>query len=144
MLKESSRMITSVERAFFLKPGVGYLRVSSFDAESGKQIRAAIEQPEYKNKSFGVVSLVGEDQALEIERLLREHVHPAEVHAGRADFPFDRAYRGHPRQIHRDQAHRLLHRRMRRRVEAHEAEGGADRTETALQVRVLRHARPIA
>ncbi|MCS6954097.1 MAG: S41 family peptidase [Bryobacterales bacterium] len=34
----------SVERAFFLKPGVGYLRVSSFDAETGKQIREAIEK----------------------------------------------------------------------------------------------------
>src|SRR6266446_7074693 len=29
-------------------------------------IRAAIEQPEYKNKSLGVISLVGDDQALEI------------------------------------------------------------------------------
>ncbi len=34
----------SVERAFLLKPGIGYLRVSSFDAETGKQIREAIEQ----------------------------------------------------------------------------------------------------
>lgn len=34
----------SVERAFLLKPGVGYLRVSSFDAETGKQIREAIEK----------------------------------------------------------------------------------------------------
>lgn len=34
----------SVERAFFLRPGVGYLRVSSFDAETGAQIREAIEK----------------------------------------------------------------------------------------------------
>ncbi|MGC9969850.1 MAG: S41 family peptidase [Bryobacteraceae bacterium] len=34
----------SVERAFFLCPGVGYLRVSSFDAEAGTQIREAIEK----------------------------------------------------------------------------------------------------
>ena len=34
----------SVERAFFLRPGIGYLRVSSFDAETGKQIRDAIEK----------------------------------------------------------------------------------------------------
>jgi carboxyl-terminal processing protease len=34
----------SVERAFFLRPGVGYLRVSSFDAETGSQIREAIEK----------------------------------------------------------------------------------------------------
>lgn len=46
-------------------------------------IRAAIEQPEYKNKSFGVVSLVGDDQALEIERLLLHHLPPAEYEARR-------------------------------------------------------------
>jgi very-short-patch-repair endonuclease len=46
-------------------------------------IRAAIDQPEYKNKSFGVVSLVGDDQALEIERLLLHHLPPAEYEARR-------------------------------------------------------------
>jgi len=46
-------------------------------------IRAAIEQPEYKNKTFGVVSLVGDDQALEIERLLLHHLPPAEYEARR-------------------------------------------------------------
>jgi very-short-patch-repair endonuclease len=46
-------------------------------------IRAAIEQPEYKNKTFGVVSLVGEDQALEIERLLLHHLPPAEYESRR-------------------------------------------------------------
>src|SRR5712691_11296905 len=34
----------SVERAFFLKPGVGYLRVSSFDEKTGEQIKEAIEK----------------------------------------------------------------------------------------------------
>lgn len=34
----------SVDRAFFLRPGIGYIRVSSFDAETGKQIRDAIER----------------------------------------------------------------------------------------------------
>jgi carboxyl-terminal processing protease len=34
----------SVERAFFLKPGIGYLRVSSFDEKTGKQIKEAIEK----------------------------------------------------------------------------------------------------
>jgi len=33
----------SVERAFLLKPGVGYLRVSSFDEKTGAQIKEAIE-----------------------------------------------------------------------------------------------------
>jgi carboxyl-terminal processing protease len=34
----------SVERAFLLRPGIGYLRVASFDAETGAQIKAAIEK----------------------------------------------------------------------------------------------------
>lgn len=40
----------SVERAFLLRPGVGYLRVSSFDAQTGAEVRRAIE-------SLGGVSL---------------------------------------------------------------------------------------
>jgi very-short-patch-repair endonuclease len=35
---------------------------------------AATEQPEYAQATFGVISLVGERQALEIDRLLRRHV----------------------------------------------------------------------
>ncbi|MCX6621458.1 MAG: S41 family peptidase, partial [Acidobacteria bacterium] len=34
----------SVERAFHLRPDVGYLRVASFDEETGKQIKEAIER----------------------------------------------------------------------------------------------------
>jgi very-short-patch-repair endonuclease len=41
-------------------------------------ICAAIEQPEYSKSraSFGVVSLLGEEQAIEIERILRNHLPP--------------------------------------------------------------------
>ncbi len=34
----------SVERAFMVRPNIAYLRVTSFDAETGKQIRSAIEK----------------------------------------------------------------------------------------------------
>jgi carboxyl-terminal processing protease len=34
----------SVERAFFLKPGIGYLKVSSFDEKTARLIRDAIEK----------------------------------------------------------------------------------------------------
>ena len=34
----------SVERAFFVRPGVGYIRVTSFDAQTGADIRKAIEK----------------------------------------------------------------------------------------------------
>jgi len=34
----------SIDRAFLLRPGVGYLRLTSFDAQSGAQVRQAIEK----------------------------------------------------------------------------------------------------
>jgi carboxyl-terminal processing protease len=34
----------SVERTFHLKPGIGYLRVSSFDEKTGEQVREAIQK----------------------------------------------------------------------------------------------------
>ncbi|MGH9662328.1 MAG: S41 family peptidase, partial [Bryobacteraceae bacterium] len=33
----------SVERAFFLQPGIGYVRVASFDEKTGEEVRKAIE-----------------------------------------------------------------------------------------------------
>src|SRR5207249_1946345 len=47
-------------------------------------IAAAIEQPEYARNerddpvSFGVISLLGDEQAIEIERLLRQRLAPEE------------------------------------------------------------------
>ena len=41
-------------------------------------IAAAIEQPEYVKATFGVISLVGDRQALEVDRLLRTHLPPIE------------------------------------------------------------------
>jgi carboxyl-terminal processing protease len=36
----------SVDRAFLLAPGVGYIRVNSFDTQTGKQFKAALEKLE--------------------------------------------------------------------------------------------------
>jgi carboxyl-terminal processing protease len=44
VLTPEEMLSPSVERAFLLRPGIGYLRVSSFDVETGKQIREAIEK----------------------------------------------------------------------------------------------------
>lgn len=41
-------------------------------------IAAASEQPEYESTTFGVISLVGEQQAIEIDRLLRTYLSPVE------------------------------------------------------------------
>lgn len=34
----------SVDRAFLLQPGIGYVRITSFEGETGKQLKAAIEK----------------------------------------------------------------------------------------------------
>ncbi|MEP6538493.1 MAG: S41 family peptidase [Bryobacteraceae bacterium] len=34
----------SVDRAFFLKPDIGFVRIASFDNDTGKQVKAAIEK----------------------------------------------------------------------------------------------------
>jgi carboxyl-terminal processing protease len=34
----------SIDRVYFLKPGIGYIRVASWDLQTGKQLRAAIEK----------------------------------------------------------------------------------------------------
>jgi very-short-patch-repair endonuclease len=39
---------------------------------------AAVETPDYSGKTFGVISMVGEEQAAEIDRLLRGHLSAAE------------------------------------------------------------------
>lgn len=76
-----------------LKPAVISYRVESAIA-AGKVnreeamtiaslIAAAIEQPEYQDKTFGVTSLVGEEQALEIEQLLLRHLSPEQYESHR-------------------------------------------------------------
>jgi superfamily I DNA and/or RNA helicase len=56
-------------------------RLASYNGERD-MLAAALEQPEYKKNdagqpvSFGVVSLVGDEQAVEIDNLVRAHVSP--------------------------------------------------------------------
>jgi hypothetical protein len=51
--------------------------------EIASLIQACIEQPEYEGKTFGVISLVGDEQALQVEKLLLHHLSPAEFEARR-------------------------------------------------------------
>ncbi len=46
--------------------------------EIASLVAAAVEHPDYEGKSIGVISLLGEEQAWEIERLLRHHLSPAD------------------------------------------------------------------
>ncbi len=43
-------------------------------------LQACIEQPAYSDSTFGVISLVGEEQAIEIETLLHRELPPSEIH----------------------------------------------------------------
>jgi very-short-patch-repair endonuclease len=70
------------------KPHTVYYRVDEAVSEGkvNKQealvitalIAACIQQPEYKDATFGVISLVGEEQALYIDTLLRKYLGPVE------------------------------------------------------------------
>jgi very-short-patch-repair endonuclease len=42
-------------------------------------VQAAMELPEYRGKTFGVVSLLGEEQAVEIETLVRQKLPPQQL-----------------------------------------------------------------
>ncbi len=46
-------------------------------------IEAAIERPEYEEKTFGVISMVGDEQARFIEQLLRQRITPIEYESRR-------------------------------------------------------------
>lgn len=82
-LRESGRVA--------LKPHVIAHRVESVTAANkvneteadviASVLCSACEQPEYAGKSFGVISLVGEDQAITIETLVRQHLPETELSA---------------------------------------------------------------
>jgi very-short-patch-repair endonuclease/DNA polymerase III delta prime subunit len=42
-------------------------------------VQAALEQPEYRGKTFGVVSLLGEEQAVHVETIIRQRLSPAQL-----------------------------------------------------------------
>jgi very-short-patch-repair endonuclease len=59
--------------------GLSNKKVNEREAETvAALLCAAIEQPEYAGATFGVISLLGEEQARRIETLLRQWLSPAE------------------------------------------------------------------
>jgi very-short-patch-repair endonuclease len=65
--------------AHYVHNGQSNAKVNEVEAETvASMIVAAIEQPEYEGQTIGVISLVGEDQAAMIERLLRSKLDPTE------------------------------------------------------------------
>ena len=59
-------------------------KVNRIEAEAVASLMAAcLERPEYRESSFGVIALVGDRQALEIDRLLRQNLRPEDYEAHR-------------------------------------------------------------
>jgi very-short-patch-repair endonuclease len=79
-LRDASRVILKPHVVSFRVQATRHNRDVNHDEASAiaSLIAAAIEKPEYAGKTMGVVTLVGEAQALEIERLLRQRLPVAE------------------------------------------------------------------
>jgi len=79
-LRDSSNVILKPHVVPFRVQAGRYRREVNYDEALAivSLVAAAIEQPEYAKKSVGVITLVGEAQALEIEKLLRQRLPVAE------------------------------------------------------------------
>lgn len=65
--------------AYRVSEGSSHDKINHTEAASVAALAvAACEQPEYKDKSFGVISMLGEEQAIAIEGLLLRHLSPQE------------------------------------------------------------------
>ncbi|HKX29906.1 MAG TPA: AAA domain-containing protein, partial [Blastocatellia bacterium] len=65
--------------AHYVRQGQSGAKVNVSEAETvAALVLSAIEQPEYEDQTFGVISMVGEDQAALIEQILRSKMEPAE------------------------------------------------------------------
>lgn len=67
-----------------VSPGSVDGKVNEVEARTvASLIAAAVEQPEYKDRTFGVISMVGDDQAYRIESILRTLLSPNEIESRR-------------------------------------------------------------
>jgi len=62
-------------------------------------LKAAIERPEYQGMTFGVISLLGDEQAFEIEQLLLKHVAPEEYERRRITCGNSAQFQGDERDV---------------------------------------------
>lgn len=85
-LRESDKVLVPAVVAHRVPHGKRQGRAKTNDEEAREitaLIAACIEQPEYENKTFGVISLVGDDQALLIQRYLTQRLTPSVVQSRR-------------------------------------------------------------
>src|SRR5581483_11263895 len=78
-LREASSAAVKPPTVVYRVEGTGTDKLNSTEALTvASLVAAACEQPEYARATFGVISLVGDEQALEIQRLLRNRLAPEE------------------------------------------------------------------
>jgi very-short-patch-repair endonuclease len=78
-LRDESRVLLKPHVIAYRVDGSSDRKVNAEEALTIASLAvAAAEQPEYDGATFGVISLVGEEQALEIERLLLHYMPPEE------------------------------------------------------------------
>ena len=85
-LRESDKVLVPAVVAHRVPHGKRQGRAKTNDEEAREitaLIAACIEQPEYENKTFGVISLVGDDQALLIQRYLTQRLTPSVMQSRR-------------------------------------------------------------
>lgn len=78
-LRESGSTSLKPALNFHRVEGQAKAKVNAVEASAlAALVVAAHEHAAYAGKSFGVISLVGEEQANEVDRILRERLHPAD------------------------------------------------------------------
>lgn len=84
-LRETSKVKLKPSTLFHkVEGGVYQRKVNKVESEEVASLLVACsEQPEYAGQTFGVISLVGEEQAILVDRLLTQHMPLTEYHARR-------------------------------------------------------------
>lgn len=84
-LRETSKVKLKPATLFHKVEGGSYQRkINRVEAEEvASLLVACCEQPEYKGQTFGVISLVGEEQALAVDKLLTQHLPLSEYQSRR-------------------------------------------------------------
>jgi very-short-patch-repair endonuclease/superfamily I DNA/RNA helicase/uncharacterized tellurite resistance protein B-like protein len=85
-LRESDKTLLPAVVAHRVPDGKRQGKAKTNDEEAREitaLIAACIEQPEYEGKTFGVISLVGDDQALLVQRYLTNHLTPSVLQSRR-------------------------------------------------------------
>lgn len=96
----TSAAIKPATVAYRVEEGIYEDKVNKSEALTvASLVVAACEQPEYRNATFGVISLIGDEQAMYIDGLLRRFMDPAEIDRRRIRCGNSAQFQGDERQV---------------------------------------------